>query len=229
MGAAGRVDMVLSIRVSPEGQEAFKAGTHVSLHATADGNPDSVQWVHKGVDLDGETDMTLDISGFTAAQEGEYKVRAKYPNREETSAAVTLKLAPAEEPDQVPPPAAPSTPAEVPPTFHPDFATAALLVTVAVGVAGLLLLTRFVDARFSDEDWADLAGNLQVALSSFWLLVVIGTIVALVGVWMALVEWRGRFQELPDKTRPKGLSGDDLSKVIDSIGKLRGSAAVPCS
>ena len=128
-------------------------------------------------------------------------------------------------PDKVdtpaPTPAEPATPPEPAPIYYDAFAKDTAwrigLLGAIVGVVFLLAVLLLV-AR----GWETLEGRLKVGMTIAVPVAVLGIVIVLAGLWMAVVEWRGRFAEKPaPKTRDFGVEPD---KIIEAVGKLRGAA-----
>jgi hypothetical protein len=204
---------------SPNGEYAI--GNDVTLTATADGSVDGYQWLKDGAVQDGKVQNPLTFK-MTADDAASYVARAKIGGQDVDSAPVTIKVK-SGTPAPVTPPANTTAP-EPPPTWHFNFAVLVAIV-VAIVVIATLIFVHPLNAHggLSDEDWKAIDAKLKVALSAMGPLIVIGVIVIFVGLWMTLVEWRGRFAETTPAAADKGLSGSDVGTVIDAVGKLRGA------
>jgi hypothetical protein len=190
----------------------FAVGNPVKLVAKAEGTASGYQWQRACVDVPG---ATSDQYEFVMSEEAakDYVVKATVDGVAATSDAFSVDVA-----------AAPVDPL---PVWHVWFA-------VAVAAAGVLLALGLVArmnllngmAGFAEKDWSKFAANLKLAAFMALPLTIIGSLAVLVGLGMALVEWRGRFAEKPtgDKITVTGITGEDAAKVIEAVGKLRGAA-----
>jgi hypothetical protein len=74
----------------------------------------------------------------------------------------------------------------------------------------------------SKDDLTGADGDRALAAALGLPLTIVGAAVVVLGAWMALVEWRGRFKAKPAaRALPV-----DVPKVIEAIGKLRGAPLV---
>jgi hypothetical protein len=86
-------------------------------------------------------------------------------------------------------------------------------------------------AGMSEEAWNALPDGLRVAVSLATPLILLGGFLVAVGLWMAIVEWHGRFK-VAETARPSSgiganaFSGEDVGKVVDAISKLQGAVLV---
>ena len=71
---------------------------------------------------------------------------------------------------------------------------------------------------------AKLDGRALIGARVIGPVTVVGVAVTLVGVWMAMTEWRGRFKEQAETVGEREIP--DPAKVIEALGKLRGAALV---
>ena len=122
-------------------------------------------------------------------------------------------------PDPPPPPPLP--------LFHGWFA-------IAAGIVGLVLVATvfgdpFMDwlqdgrAGFSDEDWMALEPGVKVGVTLTVPALLLGGFLVVVGLWMAVVEWRGRFKK-PEDLTVEGVV--DIPALVEALGKLQGAALV---
>lgn len=216
------------LTIASEGNtHTFAVGNTVTLVATAQGAASGYQWQRAGADIPGATSSQYEfVMSEDAAND--YVVKATVDGVETASDAFSVEAAAnvTGEDDA----SEPSAPVEPLPVFHPWFAgllTAAAILLAVVLVQAMNLLNG--RAGFAEADWSTFAANLKVAAFMALPLTIIGSLAVLVGLWMALVEWRGRFAEKPqpptgDEITPKGISGEDAAKVIEAVGKLRGAA-----
>ena len=112
--------------------------------------------------------------------------------------------------------------AEPAPTFKPRFAA---LSALALAVLGVVLLWRPARTAWdiAKSDWLGDRSDDALASSLSVPLTVLGGALIMIGTWMALVEWRGRFKE-PARARSRSMP--DVPEIIAAIGKLRGAALV---
>ena len=119
---------------------------------------------------------------------------------------------------------------ESPPWFATSFAVWVAIVGALAVVLVLFVLGLFgPQLRLSDTEWNTLDARAKVATRIAVPIVVLGSIAVVVGMWMALVEWRGRFEKPASPPPAAGVrrgAGEDAAKVIDSVGKLGGAALV---
>lgn len=124
------------------------------------------------------------------------------------------------------PPATPAAPPEPATIWHKGFAIASAVVLLLLAVAFVIGSQLFADNLGLDAtQTAKLDGRALIAARVIGPVTVIGVIVALIGVWMAMTEWRGRFAK---KTEAATGERDipDPAKIIEALGKLRGAALV---
>jgi hypothetical protein len=123
------------------------------------------------------------------------------------------------------PPAAPTAPAEPASVWHKGFA-----IFTAIVLGGLLAGFVYVSQLFTDNLGLDAAqsakldGRALIGAQVIGPVTVVGVAVTLIGVWMALTEWRGRFTARAETTGDREIP--DPSKIIEALGKLRGAALV---
>ena len=135
----------------------------------------------------------------------------------------------------------PANPPDPPPYFDVLFALVLGVISVVLIVLGLAVLGPFHNGlRLSDTEWKALTPQLQIATRLLVPIAALGAIAVIVGMWMAAVEWRGRFstdkpalqskasQQARDSLAAEAPAGAPavLSSVIESAGKLRGAALV---
>jgi hypothetical protein len=218
--------------VSVSGPEQAAVGTQVDLQAAAsEPGASAYRWKKDGQDLPAATASTYSFT-MTADSAGSYTASVEINGvRTAESAPHELRLPKAADPGTVPTPPAPgdTAKAEAPPTWGWG---AALVFGAVVLAAGLLILsqTHVLSGRagLGESEWDSLDGRAKVAVTLAVPMLVLGGFAVLVGIWMAAVEWKGRFRrrEDTDAVTVKGPSGQDVAAVIDSIGKLRGAAIV---
>lgn len=109
-------------------------------------------------------------------------------------------------------------PPEEPSDWHKGFAFG--IGVLILGLTGAALWYPATSAwSIGVEEWSGKDGNRLLAASLSLPLTVIGGLTIGAGVWMAIVEWRGRFKSsgtVSTKIEP--------GPVIDALGKLRGAA-----
>lgn len=214
---------------TPGGRSAFASGRKVTLTADNSGYATAYQWMKDGAPIAGAIGSQHAFE-MNADAEGSYVVIATINGAEVPSPAVriTLPLDKALAGDAP----EPVTTGEPPPTFHPVFAVFLALVGLALAV-GLGLMAGLPDthAGLSNAEWRALDGRLKVGVVMALPIMLLGGLAVLVGLWMAVVEWRGRLMDRPKMERPKpdgevqseGLSVEP-DKIIEAVGKLRGAA-----
>lgn len=216
-----------SVKITtPDDKTAFAVGTSVKLTAAvaADEQANSYQWIFKDqpIAMAVNNQYEFPVSDATI---GKYEVKAVVAGQEVKSASVIITKA------EAAPKPEPAAATEPQPVFHRNFAIWAAISVVAVGIV-LIVISRLLD-RFgiSGDDWKTLDSGLKVGVSIAMPVAVLGCLLVLVGLWMALVEWRGRFLEAitpastPD-VQTKGLEDLINEKTIEALGKLRGPALV---
>ena len=216
------------IRIRTDGdKKQFKEG-RVTLRTEAPPGTRDYVWNLNGQQIPDaiNNQYEFDLSKETA---GEYTVAAKLEGMPMTSAPIRISI---EEPAAAPAPGGSgggTTPPEDPPTFHPGFARSSAiaigLTATALGVILLFLLSKI----FVDAFWKDLEDRLQIAVVLGLPSAILGAAILLLGAWMAAVEWRGRFKELPAKEPDKpvtkgGPTPSDVKEIIAAVGNLRGAA-----
>ena len=209
-------------RVEPA-QGPVPAGAKFKLRATVEGGTATAyQWQRGGTDIAGATEQTYEA---TASKDtlGEFTVKATVDGTEVTSAGTTLLLG-----------AAAGTPstggggaaAETPPEFDRVFAIISAIVAVAIAV--LIFRDLASEAgKLVKADWLGDSSDNAVAVTVAVPLTIVGGILVLVGAWMAVVEWRGRFaaKAKAKATQDKGLDIKP-AEIIAAIGNLKGAALV---
>lgn len=132
-----------------------------------------------------------------------------------------------------------SVPTEAQPWFDKDFALWFALACVAIGGLVLFIALHLSDGRLglTGDEWATLDARAKVATRIVLPIVVLGVVAVLVGLWMAAVEWRGRFKKPEPSATSSDLTtatpsptgkgtGKDAAEIIESVGKLRGATLV---
>jgi hypothetical protein len=122
--------------------------------------------------------------------------------------------------------APPAAPADPPTIWHKGFAiTSAIVLAVLLG-AFVAVSQLFADNLGLDAaQTAKLDGRALIGARVIGPVTVVGVTVTLIGVWMAMTEWRGRFATKAD-TATGEREIPDPSKIIEALGKLRGAALV---
>jgi hypothetical protein len=120
----------------------------------------------------------------------------------------------------------PTPPSDPPTVWHKGFAiTSAIVVAVLLG-AFVVVSQLFADNLGLDAtETAKLDGRALIGARVIGPVTVVGVAVTLVGVWMAMTEWRGRFTEKAE-TGTGEREIPDPAKIIEALGKLRGAALV---
>lgn len=119
--------------------------------------------------------------------------------------------------------------AESPITFRPIFAIlAALVIAVLFGAALKSTFGAVGDFKWSDGSSQSANRAVDVGGVVGLVLLIIGGTALAVGLWMAVVEFAGRFRSdgtAPDAAARGGFT-EDAPKIIEAIGKLKGVALV---
>lgn len=202
---------------------AFAVGDKVVLTAEAPSGATGFQWKHDGAPVGGtENNLQFDMAADSG---GAYTVEAKATDGSTLSGSINLTVASASAPA--------GTPAEPQPTYHGSFAAWSAVGLAVLGGFLAFFIGPWRHGGMSDTDWTNLAGQLKVAVILGLPATLFGALVLLAGLWMALVEWRGRLVDEPSKPKPangtgpvrKGaFNGEDVAKVIGAVGSLRGAA-----
>lgn len=108
--------------------------------------------------------------------------------------------------------------------FHPRFALLIGLVAIVVTVLPLNRATSHLP-EISTASWTGEAGRLAFAASLTVPALVLGGVAIGVGLWMAVVEWRGRFAPMSEQL-PQADAGIDPGVLVAAIGKLQGASLV---
>jgi hypothetical protein len=216
MSRLGKVATVSIVQA--EGTQPVKADSTFTLEARVDGGQATAfQWKFRGNDLPGATNSQYQAQA-KADTVGKYTVAATVDGQLIESSEVEVKLADASTPGPVTEPATP----EAPPEFHLWFAILTAIPAAIIGTVILLAPAR--TARdISESDLKGTDGDTALAASLAVPLTVLGGASVVLGAWMAMVEWRGRFKKKEPADR--GFE-PDVGKIIEAIGKLRGAALV---
>jgi hypothetical protein len=202
---------------------SFAAGTDIVLRALADGSASGWSWSKDGQPIAGEVSNQLTMTKATKDAAGNYVATATVDGQPTRSEQYAVAIKAADDPNSVNPDGGTT---DSPPRFHPWFAVMMGVLVVSLGAA-LLLGLNLLNGRsgFSAADWTALEGRLKVALGVALPMTVLGVASVLVGLWMAVVEWRGRFAERRAEPDPgtKGIP-ENADKIIEAVGKLRGAA-----
>ncbi len=192
------------------GAREFKDGAQVTLKATAPRGAFGYQWKLNQAPIAGANTAEHNFAmGATTA--GEYVVEAKLAGDDLTSNAITLTRASGEDA----------------PEFHRFFAIGAAVVLVFVGLLLVVGLQYLASRILVGQFWAGLEGRLKVALVLGLPSMVVGTVVVLVGAWMAAVEWRGRLRKpAAGGFQAKTIGAGDVKEIISAVGNLRGASLV---
>ena len=210
----------------------FRAGVRVALKAIAPPGTSDYEWLRNNVVVaDASTNQHLLTLGEDTA--GYYTVRAKVGGKTQTSDAVRISIddtantagnggaAPAGGGTG----SRPSTPEE-PATYHSGFALASAVFIVLLGVALYVELGYLGSRILTNAFWTGLEGRLKIAIVLGLPATVVGLVVILVGLWMALVEWRGRLKDrrAGASVASGAPSAGDVKEIIAAVGNLRGAA-----
>lgn len=211
----------------------FKAGVRVALKAIAPPGTSEFGWARNNKVLaDAASNQYFVTMGPETA--GYYTVRANVGGVIQTSDAIRISLDDAaDEPVRAVAPATisggagGSAPApEKPPTYRSGFAFVSAVVFLVFGVV-LSGLLAFLGSRvLSDQFWSGLEGRLKIAVVLGLPATIVGLVVIFVGLWMAVVEWRGRLRAGDATVAHASLSAGDVKEIIAAVGSLRGAALV---
>jgi hypothetical protein len=210
---------------TPDNETSFSAAAEVKLKANAHGaDATDLKWTRNGVEVGQGTELLLPTGD---RRKGSYQVSALIDGARAQSDPVEITVKPAD-PDSVTP--AETEPKAEPPTFHRGFAVAIGLLLLAIGLLFFGTVGPFRGTGSLAQDaWDTLDGRGKLALTIALPMIAIGCLLLLVGLWMAIVEWRGRFRDAPppprDEETPRGVI-EELPKIIDAVGKLQGAALV---
>ena len=199
----------VSVTRTDSGIEAVPAGTKIKLQVSPTAADDTVKWQRDSTDAG--TGATLEIT-VDDSHVGKYTATVTRKAGGSDSATFDVSLA-----------------AESKPFYEADFAKNAATV---IGVVSIVILAigagRIIDK--TGGDWNASGGNLMFAAALTLPVLVLGGLALAVGLFMAAVEWRGRFQaeakQPPGKSRIVPALPDNLDKIIESIGKLQGATLV---
>lgn len=202
---------------------SFAAGTDIVLRAQADGHASGWSWRKDSQPIAGEVSNQLTMTKANQDVAGNYVAAATIDGQPTQSEPYVVAIKAADDPNNVKPDGGTT---ESPPRLHPWFAVIIGVLAVVLGGA-LVLGLNLLNGRsgFSEADWTALEGRLKVALGVALPMTVLGIASVLVGLWMAVVEWRGRFAERTQAPEPgtKGIP-ENADKIIEAVGKLRGAA-----
>jgi hypothetical protein len=217
------------IAIDSDGKKEFAVGQTVLLKVTPTAGVTDFVWKRDGVVQAGKTLNQLTFP-MTADTGGTYSVEA-VKDGQPVTASVTISLPAAAPANEAKPGdgtgAGAASPPEPPAAFYPKFAMDAARLITLFGVILVLGLGLFGYVALSGAAWTSMEGRLKIAVILGLPTAILGGVVILVGLWMAVVEWRGRLTKPVDDDEPvaRGLpSGDDVSKVITAVGALRGPA-----
>jgi hypothetical protein len=214
--------MAVSISRSDGQSGPVRAGAKITLQATADPlkSVGSYEWEKDNQAAGTGSSIEVDVSGHTV---GKYTVLAKYTDgTAEKSLPFSIALT------SMPAKAAGSgaeteTPA---PVFHVIFA-GAVAVLLALGTGLIFFFTTQQLFGIARSDWIATNGHLAFAASLTLPALLLGGATLAVGLFMALVEWRGRFRDATKKSDGDLVAkGVDPEKIIEAVGKLQGAALV---
>ncbi len=119
-----------------------------------------------------------------------------------------------------------TVPKDEPAEWHNDFAICAFVVAAIVFLA-FLVVSRFTlsDLGLSEAAYNKLDGRGVVGARLIGPIAVVGVLTVLIGLWMTVTEWRGRFAG-PTKAGQHRGAGEDATKLIEALGKLKGATLV---
>jgi hypothetical protein len=192
------------------GATEFKDGAQVTLKATAPPGTFGYQWKLNQAPIPDATTAEHSFAMGTATA-GEYVVEAKLAGDDLTSNAITLTRATGDDA----------------PAFHRLFATAAALVLVFVGVLLVIGLQYLASRILFGAFWTGLEGRLKVALVLGLPSMIVGTVVVMIGAWMAIVEWRGKLRKPAARGfQARTIGAGDVKEIVSAVGNLRGAGLV---
>ena len=114
----------------------------------------------------------------------------------------------------------PTSPEPQPLPWPGDGLAEAVLIAAAVAAAVILVVAAVAAWPFLTSDASHtLATALSVPL------VLVGVTLTCAGVAMAVIEWRAGFVQPPVEVASLD-AAEDASKIVDSVGKLKGPALV---
>lgn len=202
--------MPVKVARSDSGIGTVPSGTKITLEVTPVLSDDTIKWERNSKEEG--TNPTLPIT-VDANAVGKYKATVTHKSGPPDTSDFDVSLA-----------------AESKPFYDPAFAkSAAQIIGVVSGV--VLLISAFRILEKSGADWTATGGNLMFAAALTLPVIVLGGLALAVGLFMAAVEWRGRFKE-QEKARLESAVAtstaitDNLDKIIESIGKLQGATLV---
>jgi hypothetical protein len=195
---------------NPGGTTDVRDGAPVTLKARATPGTTGYEWRLNGVPIPAAVSPEHNFV-MGVATDGEYIVEAKLAGKPIRSNPVTFTRAIGEDA----------------PEFHRLFAIAAAIALVVVGVL-LFLGLQYLGSRILVGDfYRSLEGRLKVAVVLGLPTMVVGTVVVLVGAWMAIVEWRGRLRKpASNKVGTRSVGAGEVKEIIGAVGNLRGAALV---
>lgn len=220
----------ISVNKQPSHGQATVPSGRIELEATAVGDQgENVpaagwRWIRAGAEVpapDGES-PTLVLESATSSDSGTYEVRADV-GRSEIRGSVELTV----ESPATPP--APTTPAPGTPTtataWHSRFAMVTFIVAI-VAIALLWGLTplRQPDLGLDTSSYAELTAGHKLAARVIGPVLLLALTAVLLGVALALVEWRGTFAAgtAADGSPTTTTRGDGLSQITETVKAMSG-------
>ena len=114
--------------------------------------------------------------------------------------------------------------------FHKVFAGIAAFALLALLIWVVIVIDPY-DFGVSGDEWKDLDARGRMGARVIVSVLMVGIATLFVGIWMAVVRWRGEMDPKPaadgqNKTRGATDIGSQVAAVVDSVGKLKGATAV---
>ena len=124
------------------------------------------------------------------------------------------------------PPRRPRDPApDRAPYFDGGFAFIALIIVIVLAAVTWAGLGAIIGRFALTADWDAFGARTKLAAFVSIPALILGSLMVLVGLWMALVEWRGRFvRRVEEEEFEYGTRDIDVPSVVEAVGKLRGAA-----
>jgi hypothetical protein len=202
--------MPVKVSRSDSGIGAVPPGTKITLEVSPVGVDDTVKWERSSKEMGTAASLPVTVDANTV---GKYTATVTHKAGSSDTSDFDVSLA-----------------AESKPFYDPPFAkSAAQIIGIVSGV--VLLIGAFRIFEKSGEDWTATGGNLMFAAALTLPVIVLGGLTLAIGLFMAAVEWRGRFKAdekaKTDSTVTTSIAiPDNLDKIIESIGKLQGATLV---
>lgn len=216
--------MAQTVKVS--GANTFELGNQVELSAEPHPSAAATGWKWEfsehGKDswqaADGDRHVSALSFTMTKTTAGDYRATATIAGSPVPSSAVHVQLKGSGGGANENP-----SPNEEPAIWQRNFAIGAALVFFGLGVVFVVFSGVLeADLGLSDELYKRMTTRESLATRMFGMLLLLGVVVMVIGVWMVAVEWRGRFK--PSDT-PKGVPFP-AKEVLETLSKLKGAGLV---